>query len=218
MKIFPAVMGVIISCGLAGAAAADIYSWTDAQGVRHFSNHAPPAGAANVDVTAELPYRPPTAQELLESQKAELLAAAQARIEEMEAESLEKLRDVKRQAEEARQKAEQARQYAEEQLQAAAEKSAYSKSRVLYSGYYPYYRPNPYFRKERIHSHFRARPELHKKHFEPRSPFKGHGGISVRKHVNRLGPSQRHPALHKGVHRPGGFAIDGRSGIMLRIR
>ena len=41
-------------------AAADLYHWTDAQGVRHFSNTPPPEGADATVLLEEIPYDPET--------------------------------------------------------------------------------------------------------------------------------------------------------------
>jgi hypothetical protein len=95
-------------------AAADLYHWTDAQGVRHFSNTPPPEGADARVLLEEIPYDPETddkrrAQEdamLRESESAE----TQARLEKAERDAEE----ARRQAEAARRKADRLEKEMEE--------------------------------------------------------------------------------------------------------
>ena len=95
-------------------AAADLYHWTDAQGVRHFSNRPPPDGADASVLLEEIPYDPESddkrrAQEdamLRESESAE----TQARLEKAEQDAEE----ARRQAETARRKADRLEKEMEE--------------------------------------------------------------------------------------------------------
>lgn len=116
MKILSILLGLIIFYCLPGAVGADIYSWVDADGVRHFSNHAPPDGAKRVDMIEEIPYERPSAEEISEMRREEMLEEAREEIEEMKTESLERMNAAERKVEEARQKADQALREAEERL------------------------------------------------------------------------------------------------------
>ena len=47
---------VTVSCFMAAPLYADIYEWTDQNGVKHFTNYTPPADATILIKTEELPY------------------------------------------------------------------------------------------------------------------------------------------------------------------
>jgi TolA-binding protein len=130
MKALPVILGLLLFCGLNGAANADIYSWTDADGIRHFSNHAPPEGAKVVAIDSELPYVEPSDEELQEAQQAERLSEAQRKIAEIEAERIERQRADERKIEESNQKATQALLDAPKPLKAREKKSSYGKKTV----------------------------------------------------------------------------------------
>ena len=53
LKIF---LLVAAGCLIAGSLQADIYEWTDASGVKHFTNYAPPDDASILMKTEEVPY------------------------------------------------------------------------------------------------------------------------------------------------------------------
>jgi len=211
MKMLPVFLGLIIFYGLTGAVSAEIYSWTDAAGVRHFSNHAPPKEAEVVSVIEETPYVEPSAEERLQVQQAERLAEAQQEIAEVEAERIERQRATEREIEAANRKAARAIEEAEERLKAAGEKSDSSKSKSIYSVYFPIRPHFPFHSKERIHAPLRDRPDLHKKSFD------GRKGISIRK-FNDRGPGHLDLPGRNRVHCSGGFAADEHPGIPLRIR
>jgi len=212
MKTLPVFLGLIIFFGLAGMATADIYTWTDADGVRHFSNHTPPNQAEAVVLFEEVPYVEPTAQELREAQQAERLAEAQQEIGELEAERMERQREAEREIEAARQKADRALQEAEERLTEARKKSDSSRTTGIYSIYYPIRRHFAPHGKLRIHSPLRSWPDFHKKRFENRKDF------SIRKPFDRHGRGRLEQPWRDRVRRPGGFSADRHPGILLRIR
>lgn len=47
IKVYLALLGFLVICG--SSAASSLYKWTDADGVVHFSNVAPPEGSGDVD-------------------------------------------------------------------------------------------------------------------------------------------------------------------------
>ena len=72
-------------CGLSVAVSADIYEWTDENGVRHFSNYEPLDKAKVVAISRELHYNEPSQTEQMRAEKEENLRSAQLKIAEKEA-------------------------------------------------------------------------------------------------------------------------------------
>ena len=214
MKKLTIFLGMLIFCGLTGAAHADIYSWVDADGIRHFSNHVPPKALEAVEITVEKPYVPPSTEELLEAQKAEILAEAERKIGELEAESLERLRSAQREIEAAKQEAAQALEQAEELRKAAEEKSRSIHKTVVYYGYFPYPRHLPYYKKERLHPLPHDRKDPSKKQFDGRKPNPGRRPLETRM------AGRQNPNRPNSVHRPGGFqtGVGMNPGLLLRVR
>lgn len=119
---------LILWCGQPATAA--VYQWTDADGVRHFSNTPPPAGVAAIVLQEEIPYDPET-----DDQRR---AQEEAMLEEREsAEIQERLEKAERDAEEARRQAEAAERKAD-QLEKDLEEQEEDPS---YGIYYPRRRP-----------------------------------------------------------------------------
>ncbi len=152
MKGLKIVLLVAAGCLIAGSLQADIYEWTDANGVKHFANYAPPDHARILMKTAEVPYdeaadlarmeadRQYQLQYQLEIAKQEI-AAREAELERREAEA-------ERKAAEAEQRVREADQY----LNDAQNDSWYYRG-----GGYGYYRPpyiDHYKRKYRKKSHY----------------------------------------------------------------
>ena len=56
MTNFKIILIILVSCIAAASAFADIYEWTDENGVKHYSNYAPPAESRVLMKTKEEPY------------------------------------------------------------------------------------------------------------------------------------------------------------------
>lgn len=111
-------------------ALAQLYQWTNADGVRHFSNTPPPDGAAATVVADEVPYDPETDHQRRVQEDALL--------RERESAAMQKrLENAERDAEEARRQAETARRRAN-QLEKELEDQDEDRS---YGVYYPRRRP-----------------------------------------------------------------------------
>ena len=212
MKTSPIFWGLILFCGLTGTANADIYSWVDADGVRHFSNHVPPKAAETVEITLETPHVPPTAEEQLEAKKAEILAEAERKIAEMEAENMERLRSAERKIEAAKQEAARALEEAEELMKAAEEKSRSVKKTVVYYGYFPHGRPVPYHKKEPVQLPSAIRKGL--QHMQYETPKKNPG--QKPRELSKAG-YMKQPQPNR-MNRPGGFTVKRPPGLLLRVR
>ena len=210
MKRLPVYWGLILLCGIVGTANADIYSWVDADGVRHFSNHVPPKTAEAVEISLETPHVPPTAEERLDAQKAEILAEATRKIAEMEAEIMERQRAAERNIEAAKQEAAQALAEAEELMQAAEEKSRSADKTVVYYGYFPYRPLKPFHKKRPVQLPSGVRKDLQHMQYEPRKHNPG------QKH--REPPGHMRQPQPNSVHRPGGSPAGMPPGSLLRIR
>ena len=161
---------------------ADIYEWTDADGVRHFTNYAPPPEAGIMIKTEEVPHDEEADQARREADQAaqqELsrleIAEGQQALEGRELEAEQKLA-------EAEQKADEALREAEKLLNEARESGTddemhdYYGYPGYYRGYYPYfYNDRYYYRNDTGSIYFRKRPRLNSyKHHRYRNNEFGH--------------------------------------------
>jgi hypothetical protein len=135
---------ILVVFGFAGlavsTASADIYSWTDENGVKYFTNHAPPEQATLFMKTPEIPH-----DEEADKQRREMdrLAVARQELAEREAFLLEQQQTAERRIAAANARADAALREADLILQdakAASQDADYDYSRSYGSGYYiPYY-------------------------------------------------------------------------------
>lgn len=209
MKKLALCLGGLLLSGIAGAASADIYSWVDAEGIRHFSNHVPPKSAEAFEITVETPYVPPSAEELREAQKAEILAEVERKIAEMEAANVERLRSAQREIEAAREEAASAIEEAEALKKAAELNSRPVKKTVVYYRYFPhhpgehFHQKKPVPRQSGIRKHHRpGLSEGRLNHLGPKSRKWGRSGYQAPRGTNRIHPSGRF-----GPDRPPGFLL-----------
>jgi hypothetical protein len=113
MNGFKIYLLLTLSCIFASSAFADIYEWTDADGVKHYSNYAPPENSRIMMKTKEEPYDEEAdraraeaeRQAQLESTRLEI-AQREAELELREAEAERRLAQADRLAEEAQRDAE----------------------------------------------------------------------------------------------------------------
>lgn len=111
-------------------AAAEVYHWTDANGVRHYSNTPPPKGAEAIVLQEEIPYDPESDEKRRVQEDAMLQERESAEIND-------RLEKAERDAEEARRQAEAAERKAD-QLEKDLEEQDDDRS---YGVYYPRHRP-----------------------------------------------------------------------------
>jgi hypothetical protein len=153
MKRLNIAVMILLAFGFAGlavsTASADIYAWTDKNGVRHFTNHVPPKQATLFMKTPEIPY-----DEEADNRRREMdrLAVTRQELAEREAFLLEQQQAAERRLEDANTRADEALREAERILQdaqAASENANYSSSSSFGFGYYyPYYRYKPHHHKK----------------------------------------------------------------------
>lgn len=110
------IIRVLIITGvfIAGPAQADIYQWTDKNGVKHFTNYKPPAHATILMKTKEVPYDEAADRARIEADRQyqlELdrleLAKREAEIEQREAAAERKVREAERYADDTRRAADE---------------------------------------------------------------------------------------------------------------
>jgi hypothetical protein len=119
----------LLSCIVVSSAFADIYEWTDENGVKHYSNYAPAAKAKVLMKTKEEPYDEAADRARMEAERQERLELArlelvqrEAELELREAEAERKLAEADRLAQDALREAED---YDDEDI---------TSSRVIYRG------------------------------------------------------------------------------------
>jgi len=144
MKRLNIVVMILSACGLAGlavsTASADIYAWTDENGVKYFTNQAPPKQATLFMKTPEIPH-----DEEADNQRREVdrLAVARQELAEREGFLLEQQQAAERRIAAANARADEALREANQVLQdaqAASEDANYDYSSSYgYGYYYPYY-------------------------------------------------------------------------------
>ena len=155
---------ILASLGIAGfmipSASADIYSWTDENGVRHFTNQAPPEHAELLIRSPEISHDEEAHQRRLEEDRLEL---ARQELAEREAFLLQQQLEAERRIAAANARAEAALEQADQILQdAEAATEAYDNdSWGSYGYYYPYYRIGPRYHHS---SYYRHNLSLYRKH------------------------------------------------------
>lgn len=178
LKIF---LLVAAGCLIAGSLQADIYEWTDANGVKHFTNYAPPQAATVLMKTEEVPYDEAADLARMEADRQYQLEFAKQEIAAREAELERREAEAERRAAEAERYAQETVREADEYLNDAKNDRWYYRS----GGYYGYYGP-PYvqhykhkYRKKIPYGHSikkydkkyrRDKHAGHDKYQSPRSP------------------------------------------------
>jgi hypothetical protein len=99
----------------AGPVSADIYRWTDANGVMHFSNEPPPAGAKVLDKIEETPYDAAADRERINEERRYRIEREKLELEERKAELASREREAQLKLEEANYRMQQAQQQEQQQ-------------------------------------------------------------------------------------------------------
>ena len=194
------LMAVWVYGFVALTAHADIYSWTDENGVNHFTNYAPPKHAKLLMKTPEIPYDQEADNQRRENDSLEV---ARQELAEREAFLLQEQQAAERRIAEANARADAALWEADRILQeaeAAAEDTNYDRSNgYAYGyGYYPFNRYSHhdrfghYYRYTRYPGYYQRNyyrgGRYHKKHpykYQHGRPYKQHYRTSPKHHVNR---------------------------------
>jgi hypothetical protein len=148
---------------LAGVAMADIYEWTDADGVKHYSNYAPPENSRVLMKTKEEPYDEAADRARAEEERQALLELTRLQIAQREAELAQREAEAERRLAEADRLAEEALRDAESYIEDAENSQTTSGDYGIgcYGGYYgcrdPLYGPW-YYRNESAGIFFKKPP------------------------------------------------------------
>jgi hypothetical protein len=86
MNAFKLFLFILVSCFVASLSFADIYEWTDENGIKHYTNHEPPSGSRLLMKTKEEPYDEAADRARMEAERQERLELARLEIVQREAE------------------------------------------------------------------------------------------------------------------------------------
>jgi hypothetical protein len=179
-------------------AGADIYAWTDENGVKHFTNYTPPKQATLFMKTPEIPH-----DEEADNRRSEMdrLAVARQELAEKEAFLQEQQLAAERRIVAANARADAALQEADQVLQTAQavaeDAGTYHSSNYGYGYYYPYYfNGSSYFYNRhkkydgglyRKRKHFKHKIDhyTHKRHYLKRTPLAKHPLHNRNRYVNK---------------------------------
>jgi len=158
LKIF---VFITVGCFVATSLYADIYEWTDEDGVKHFTNYAPAPEAKIMMKTEELPYDEAADRARLEAEREEQLeltrlelAERKAELERRELETEQRLVEAGRQAEEMLREA--------EKILNETRNDGYNYGNYGYSNFsrdfYPYHYKNRYYYRNETGSIYFIKP------------------------------------------------------------
>jgi len=117
---------IAVSCLITSPLFADIYEWTDENGVRHFTNYAPPAASRVLMKTEEVPYDEESDLKRMEADRQARLEMIRLEIAEREAELELRETEAERRLAEADRVAQEARREADLILQEAESNSRFT--------------------------------------------------------------------------------------------
>lgn len=212
MRQFACLIGILTVWIWAPTAVADIYSWSDENGILHFTNRNPPPEAELFLKTKEGPYEEAVARAQTETAAQRELRRAQDEAREQEERLAEKAAELERRTEEANRKAEEALARAEELAEAANRGYTSSRGYALGYAYYPlsygyrYYGYNrygygsPYYSRKRYKKHSYRHHEKQKRYGKSRPHYREHRYKSGRYERYRYHYSDR-PAYKGHGHR-----------------
>ena len=208
MSRFRLLLYILVNCLVASFSFADIYEWTDENGVKHFTNGIPPSGAKILMKTKEVPYDEAADRLRMETEKEEQLELARLEIaqrkselELREAEAERKLAAADRLVQEARQKAEYY-PYDSDSCNRTIYRSGGSRwcrndrwrnNYRHYDRWYYHYRPGRTTYKDKFYK---------RTHYDRHRSVKKHFGTNRKKYYDRSRHSiryrhQRHYSTHK---------------------
>ena len=102
--------GLMAFLCLPAAANADVYRWKDANGVMHFSNQPPPAGATLIEKIEETPYDAAADRQRIEEERRLRLERQKLEVEERKADTAAREREAQLKLEQANRRLQEAQQ------------------------------------------------------------------------------------------------------------
>lgn len=204
MKGLKILLFLAAVCLIAGTLHADIYEWTDENGVKHFTNYAPPDDATILMKSEEVPYDEAADRARIEAERQQQLELAKLEMAAREAELERRETEAQRRAAEAERYAEETVRTADQYLEDASNDRYYSGG----GGYYGYYRPPHYqrwyYRNHTASLHFIDPPHID--HYKRSYRGKSH---SRENYGNKYG--QEKHAYPKTYQSPRNLASPGRT-------
>jgi hypothetical protein len=182
LKIF---LLVTAGCLLAGSLSADIYEWTDNNGVKHFTNYAPPDDATILIKSEELPYDEAADRARIEADRQHQLEIAKLEIAEREAELARREAETEQRAAEAERYAEETVRAADQYLEDSRNDRWYYRGGAIWGGYRPPHSRRSFYRNETASIYWVNRPYIdhYKRNYRKKSRY----GHSMKSHGSRYG-------------------------------
>lgn len=210
MKGMNILLLIAAGCLVAGTLHADIYEWTDENGVKHFTNYAPPDNATVLMKTKEMPYDEAADRARMEEERQFLDELAKLERAARDAELERRVAEAERRAAEAERYAQETLQATEQYLNDARDNRWYYRT----GPYYPYY-PTPYRHhyKHKYHkkSHYKHAKKIDRRKYHLKkhpSPLKYRSPYSLRTNVRSTHGSYHIKAQSKG-RLGGGYSARG---------
>ena len=153
---------IFIAAGIliAGSLQADIYEWTDENGVKHFTNYAPPDDATLLIKTEEVPYDEAADRARIEADKKYQLELARQEIAAREAELQRREAEVERNAAAAERYAEDTMRAADQYLEDSRSDRWYNRGGAYWGGYRPPRYRRSFYRNETASIYWVDRPHI----------------------------------------------------------
>ena len=199
MKGLKILLFIAAGCLMAGSLHADIYEWTDENGVKHFTNYAPPDDATILMKSEELPYDEAADGTRIEAERQQQLELAKLKLDAREAE-------LERREAEAQRRAAEAEGYAKETVQAADQYLDDARNDRYYyrsGGFYGYYRL-PHYRRGYYRNHIASINFVDPSyidHYKRNYRGKSHYGHSRKNFGNKYHPQKHaYPQKYKSPH------------------
>jgi hypothetical protein len=180
---------------------ADIYEWTDANGVKHFTNYAPPDNAKLLMKTEAVPYDEAADIERIETEQQDQLELERQEIAEREAELERKVAEAERRLAALDRQAEKIEREAEDWSDETADDAYIDSSYDSYGsyGYYPGYYTYP--RKQRWYYRGHSGGIYYKKpHYKRYHRYHHYKKNNYRHHKNRFFKNNHFPKHHFRSH------------------
>ncbi len=184
---------IAAGCLIAGTAPADIYEWTDDNGVKHFTNYAPPDHATILMKTEELPYDEAADRARMEADRQFLDELARLESAAREAELERRVAEAERRAAEAERSAQETLESAEKYLNDARNSRWYYRA----GPYYPHY-PTPYRYHHKGKSHNISHYKYGKKKYDKKYHRKKY--VRPREHGSSISVRLRSGSTTGAVH------------------
>jgi hypothetical protein len=224
MKVLIILLSIAAGCLFAVSLHADIYEWTDENGVKHFTNYAPPDDATILIKSEEVPYDEAADRARIEAERQQQRELARLEIAEREAELERRAAEVERKAAEAERYAEETVRAADQYLEDTRNDRWYYRGGSIRGGYrYPHY-SRRFYRNETASIYWIDRPyvDYHKRKY----PGKSHYGRSGKNFGNKYQSNKHiHPKNYRSPQsfrfprgiRQNGLRVNARSrGLMER--